>query len=70
MPQQIVRAISVSVGDEIELVGGVHAGRRARVTSKRPKTALYATHIKIQCDKGLQHFRNKWIPVKWWRKVI
>jgi len=68
--RHIVRAITVNVGDDIELVDGAHKGARVKVTHKKPASTPYATHVKIKHIKELEHFRGKWIPVTMWRKVI
>lgn len=67
--QRIVRAISVSIGDEIELIDGAHQGFRAKVADTRPPNVPYATHIKVKGRGVPVHFRNKWVPIKMWRKV-
>ena len=61
--------MTVKVGDEIEAVEGAYVGHRARVVDKIPRTAPYATHVRIKGPNLWNAFRNRWIPVKMWRKV-
>lgn len=69
MSSKVVRAISVKIGDEIELISGPNTGYRTRVIRKKPVSAMYATHVMIECNRRMYHYHGKWVPVRMWRKV-